>query len=423
MKKIKGMLFLYHRPILVKDATAINDHINAFKQYSKYAVYQVNTEMGFPKKLHGLEFEIIVMHYSLFGLIVQNELKEHFYDYVKNCNSTFKICFFQDEYRFCKIRFNLINDLNIDMIYTLIEPHQYDLVYKKYTKVNNIKTCLTGYIGEDLIQMGNKYAKNDGDRSIDIGYRGRVLPFYMGLGAQEKARIGVDFKRLCNNNKINLNLDIEFEENKRIYGDGWYRFIGSCRSVLGVESGVSLFDIEDVVYKNCEIYLKEKPNATFEEVYDLILKPWENNIPNRVISPRNFEAIALKTCQIMFEGHYLDMFKPMDHYIPLRKDFSNFDDAIEMFLDKELRKKISERCYEEFILSNKFTYKSFINSFDRELNDIGFKPDKSQNEFEKIQSLLTKDETKRLIKTYAWRFRHKNFPGRSILTRIKKHLV
>lgn len=423
MKKINGILFLYHRPLLIKDATAILENIEAFKIYSEFQVHLVNTELGFPAELFTMEFEIIILHYSLFGLIVQNELKRNFYQYVKSSSKSFKICFFQDEYRFCKIRFSMINDLNIDMIYTLIEPHQYDLVYKKYTDVKHIKTCLTGYVGEDLIQMGNKYAHSEAERTIDVGYRGRVLPFYMGSGAQEKARIGVEFASRCNDNKLNLKLDIEFEENKRIYGDNWYKFIGSCKSVLGVESGVSLFDIEDVVFEQCEKYLSDNPNANFEEVYERILKPWENNIPNRVISPRNFESIALKTCQIMFEGHYLGIFQPMLHYIPLKKDFSNFDDVIAMFHDKGLRKQIVDRCYEEFILSERFTYQSFIHSFDADIKMIGFQPKRSSTDYEKIMSLLNRDKTSRLIKAYAWRLRHQNFPGRSVLAAIKRRIM
>ena len=47
----------------------------------------------------------------------------------------------------------------------------------------------------------------------------------------------------------------------------------------------------------------------------------------RTISPRHFEAAAFRVCQVLFEGRYAGVMEPMRHYIPLRKDFSNFDEV------------------------------------------------------------------------------------------------
>ena len=60
---------------------------------------------------------------------------------------------------------------------------------------------------------------------------------------------------------------------------------------------------------------------------------WDWKIPYRTISPRNFEAAAFRVCQILYEGHYSGVMEPMRHYIPLRKDFSNFDEVVERFRD------------------------------------------------------------------------------------------
>ena len=39
------------------------------------------------------------------------------------------------------------------------------------------------------------------------------------------------------------------------------------------------------------------------------------------MSPRVFEAAAVRSCQILFEGRYSGILEPMVHYIPLKKDF------------------------------------------------------------------------------------------------------
>ena len=38
--------------------------------------------------------------------------------------------------------------------------------------------------------------------------------------------------------------DIEWSDEKRIYGNAWYDFIGSCRAILGSESDSNVFDFD-----------------------------------------------------------------------------------------------------------------------------------------------------------------------------------
>ena len=73
-------------------------------------------------------------------------------------------------------------------------------------------------------------------RTIDIGYRGRRLAYYMGRGAQEKHEIGRGVLERAA--AAGLRVDIDTEESSRLYGVSWYRFMANCRAVLGVEAGV-----------------------------------------------------------------------------------------------------------------------------------------------------------------------------------------
>ena len=63
---INGILLIYHRP-LSPGAGMIVDHIHATEQYSRFKVWTINTELGFPSGLRNLQFRIVVLHYSLFG--------------------------------------------------------------------------------------------------------------------------------------------------------------------------------------------------------------------------------------------------------------------------------------------------------------------------------------------------------------------
>lgn len=381
---VNGVLLLYHRPVLRKDAATVWEHIEAFERHSAFKVRSVNTQCGFPARLKQFRFSVVVLHYSLFGGGIYY-LTEPFYEYLAESSSSYKIAFFQDEYRYCRRRFEFLNRYKIDCVYTLVEPRYFPDTYGKYTSVPKLIHYLPGYVSEGLLDAARRFARPDAKRTIDVGYRGRRLEYYMGKGAQEKCAIAEGF--LTRAAKTTLVCDIACEEHRRIYGDDWYRFLGSCRAVLGVEAGVSVFDLEDTVRIECERLLEADHTLTFDEIHDRVLTPWEGRIPYRTISPRHFEAAALRACQILFEGAYSGIMRPMEHYLPLNKDFSNFDDVLRLLRDNAVRREVTERAYRDLIASGKYSYRAFIAGFDRELQQAGFQPGGKETG-EKVTRLL-----------------------------------
>lgn len=369
MKKITipGILLLYHLPFGIRKASTIEDHIHSFARYSAYQVYSVNTEFGFPKNLSHFDFDIVVLHYSLFGGWWYY-FDQQFLEYLQTVSS-YKVAFFQDEYHYCPKRFDFINKYKLNAIYTCYEPQYYAQTYGKYTSVQTLKTCIPGYVSEEIVLAAQRYGRPDAERSIDIGYRGRPLPYHTGKGGREKYEIGREF--LSRSQELGLVMDIGIEEKNRIYGNGWYKFIGNCKGVLGVESGVSISDLDGVVQKQCGELIQENPKSTFLEVYQRVLFRWENNIPLRTVSPRHFEAAAFRCCQILFVGNYSGILEPMVHYIPLEKDYSNLDDVVKLFKDTRFRIEITRRAFQDIIESGRFTYKAFINDFDSFLEQVG----------------------------------------------------
>jgi hypothetical protein len=419
-RDIDGILLIYNHP-LVKSAPTIMEHVDAFEKYSSFKVWKVNTECGFPKRLGEIRFKAIILHYSLFGY--KPFMTKGFLDYLEASRNSYKIAFFQDEHRFCKMRFGFINHYKIDCVFTLVEPDFFKETYQKYTDVPRLVYCIPGYVSDGMLEAGQRYFVSDENRGIDIGYRGRNLEYYMGKGALEKYEIGVEFKEKASG--LGLKLDIEVEESKRIYGKNWYRFVANSRGVLGVEAGVSIFDVEDVVYEAYQRLMADSPKMSYEEMSErLNFRDWEDRIYYRTISPRHFEAAAFRVCQILFEGKYSGLMKPMVHYIPLKKDFSNFDEVIQLFRDPGLRKELTENAYNDLVANGDYTYKRFIeSSFDPVLLEAGLEPDISPTEFEEVTGLLDEDYWPRQVYGKVMSLRRLQFPGRSLLVPFVKPML
>jgi hypothetical protein len=258
-KYVKGILLIYHRPVFVKDASTVREHIDSFSQYSAFPVCSINTTLGFPHWIWQYEYPVILLHYSLFGS--QNyPMSPEFVDYIDSCKNSYKVAFFQDEYYFCPKRFAFINDHGINSIFSLLEPEEVPKVYGRYTKGSKVLSTITGYVSDKLIKKAKKYSISNKTRAVDIGYRGRELLPYMGQASREKTAIAEMFKE--KDRGLNLRLDIETKESHRLYGKDWYRFLGRCRGCLGVEAGVSVFDLEGAVYRQYEKLHRRHPSAT-----------------------------------------------------------------------------------------------------------------------------------------------------------------
>jgi len=413
---VNGILLIYHH-WLTQNAPTIMEHIGAFERHSRFRIWKVNTELGFPEGLRNLEFQVILLHYSLFGWY-PFRVNDRFLDYIGQSQSSYKIAFFQDEYRYWPARAELLDRQGIDCVYTLVEPAYFKDTYQKKTRVPKLVYNLAGYVSDELVQRGQRLTKPDGERTIDIGYRGRQLPFYMGKGSQEKHLIALRFRKRAAG--LDLKIDVETDEDKRIYGEEWYDFLSNCRAVLGVEAGVSIFDIDNVVYPQYERLMAQNPNLTFEDVYDKLLHSYEDNIYYRTISPRHFETAALRVTQILYEGKYSGIMQPMVHYIPLKKDFSNFDDVIRMFKDKALRRELTDNAYRDLIASGQYSYQRFIESFDQELLEAGLRPDISAADVQRVTELIEGDRKRRLVRANIRSLYYRPFPGRSIAAKYAK---
>ncbi|MDR1360641.1 MAG: hypothetical protein LBJ82_06650 [Deltaproteobacteria bacterium] len=83
------------------------------------------------------------------------------------------------------------------------------------------------------------------------------------------------------------------------------------------------------------------------------------------ISPRAFEAIAMGTGMVLYEGNYSGILIPWEHYIPLKKDWSNIDEVLHHVLDDALLAPITRRAYNDVIVSGKYGYRTLVREIDK----------------------------------------------------------
>lgn len=369
---LPAILHLYWFP-LDGFAPSMQEHIDAFARHSSWPVLSWNTALTFPKEVENFRFQAVLLHYSLFGGPIY-WLGEQWLAFIKK-QDALKTAIFQDEYRFWGIRYALLEELGIDLVFSCFDKSDFPVTYGKHGWNGRVEHTLTGYVGEQLRDRCRRLYKPREQRSRDVGYRARRLEEYMGRGAMEKHLIAERFLDCMHHAHCHLRLDCSANEEDRIYGEAWYAFIADCKAMLGVQAGVSIVDTNDILWPAWRRYKTENPQADWEQTAtDLGLDAWEGGIPLRVISPRHFEAAAFGCVQILFEGGYSGVLQPMRHYIPLYKDFSNFDDVLRLLRDDAFCNAMADRTKKEVIDSGKWDYSRFVARFDFLLRECGMPP-------------------------------------------------
>ena len=316
----------------------LQESVRAFGHHSRFPIFPVNAALGYPRGLDRLRFAAVALHYTMF-YGNSKPLTEPFRDYLARDRDALKIAFFQDEQNHLHEKLAFCSEYGVDCVYTCLEAPYAERVSGP-TGASRVRTQLPGYVSDALRAAGATLARPDARRRIDVGYRGRKPPESWGPVAREKYEIAVEFRRRAAG--LDLRLDIETDEARRIYGRRWLGFIADCRAMLGTESGARL--------------------------------PLPGEVPYRTVSPRHFEAAALRSCQILYEGRYSGTMEPMVHYIPLRKDFSNFDEVVERFHDAGLRRRLTDNAHRDLIESGQFGYAAFVRGVDEELTAAGLRP-------------------------------------------------
>jgi hypothetical protein len=129
------------------------------------------------------------------------------------------------------------------------------------------ETTLTGFVDEQLLQVK---VPSYSDRHVDVAYRARKVPYWLGSFGMEKWSIGERFKAQAE--RYQLRCDISSDESARLYGKNWIRFLSSAKAVLGTESGASVCDFSGTIQRKVECMIESNPGTAFEAVRDKVLR-------------------------------------------------------------------------------------------------------------------------------------------------------
>jgi hypothetical protein len=339
-------------------AATVHDHIVALERYSRHRYYRLSMFGDIPASLDLDRFDGIVVHYTLIlcsDSFMSRESRARLARF-----RGLKAMFIQDEYRFVDATIAAMREVGINLLFTCVPAPEVDKVYSSKALPDVTKVSVhTGYVPEGLAELP---VKPPSARAIDIGYRGRNLPAWLGKLGREKLQIGIRVAEDAP--RYGLKTDISFREEDRLYGKRWIDFVSQCKAMLGVESGASVFDFTGDIQRNVERHVALHPGATFEELHDRYFANEEGKINLAQISPRCFESAALRTLMVLYEGEYSGILKPWQHYVPLKKDHSNMAEVVAVLRDANRMEEIAQRAHREIALNPKYSFAHSISEAD-----------------------------------------------------------
>jgi hypothetical protein len=339
-------------------AGTVTDHLSALGTLSRHRFRRLRIKGNLPDLLDLSRFDGVILHYSIIACqdyYVSSPARARLARF-----TGLKAMFIQDEYRFVDRTIAAMREFGINLLFTCVPESEIDKVYPEQALPDTVKqNVLTGYVPPLL---PTRTVPAFAARSIDIGYRGRELPLHLGRLAQEKRWIGERVAATAPS--YGLVTDISCREEDRLYGEHWIDFTANCKAVLGVESGANVFDFTGELEEKIGAHLSRSPTTSFEEIERLYLSEKEGRIRLNQISPRCFEAAALRTLMILYEGEYSGILEPWRHYVPLKKDHSNMAEVVAILRDPARASEIIERAYREIALNPRYSYAFAVKAVD-----------------------------------------------------------
>jgi hypothetical protein len=355
-----NILILYHLPYY--SHLASNEYLEAFSKNSKNNVRTLDCyRIDIPDNINLEQFDVIIVHYSV--IIVSDAYLTAYNRLLLKQFRGLKVLIIQDEYRWINQTVDCMRFIDFDVLLTCVPDGEVEKIYpsKVFPSLKKVNV-LTGYVSQEMqARQSPDYEK----RELDIVYRAHKISAWYGSLGREKWEIAEKF------NKYNLNLDhplksdVSYRTEDRLYNERWIEFLMSSKAALGVESGASIADYTDELRKNVERYEKLHPLAAFEEIKDLYFKDIDGNLKLNQISPRHFEYASCRTLMVLYEGEYSGILKPWVHYLPLKKDFSNFAQLSKSINDKDIWQELTQNAFNGLIIKPDFTFALFIKKLNK----------------------------------------------------------
>jgi len=367
----KRILVVYdHRDAYEKMRLSIKHHLQALEEGEvNHDIYYHNSYVETPDWLPREAFDVVILHTTL--LCWRWTGDQYFIPFKKQLDwigdlDCLKIALPQDEYDHAEILDEWLLDWGVSVIFTNFDERHRQILHPLMYDRADFYRCFTGYIDETEAERLRSRILPSGQRQLDMVYRARNLPYWFGHIGQMKREIAAAVQPRMQ--AAGFQADISTRPEDTVLGDGWFDFLASAKTVLGCEGGSSVIDYRGEVQTRIRALLAENPNLTFQEASTHMPSGWDD-YDFYAISPRHFEAILTRTCQVLIEGNYEGVLEADRHYIPLKADYSNFDEVAEKIRDAQTVNQITERAYQEVYLSGLHTYRAFAGKINRAIQE------------------------------------------------------
>lgn len=335
------------------------DHVYSFAKYEKDNVYLFHSANALvTDALKSIKYDGVIINYCFLGYRASNlyPLLKARYAWLRELACP-KIAICQDDYTDSAILDEWLEFMGVTTIYSPIQRNVKVLYPRNWGK-KTFKLGLTAYTDSAQMDELRLFQKPFSERAIDIGTRVRYLPPQFGRYGQIKGKSAEDFRDAAKRSGFAVNISTDPQD--VMFGSDWLRFMGDCKFTLGSKGGASLNDPRGMIRKEITQYLVENPGAEFSEVERECFPGLDGRYVFAGVSPRLFEAAALKTCQILVRDEYIGGIEPYIDYIPLDDDLSNLEEVFSLMRDEEKCQRMIESCHEKLIASKLFDYSVFV---------------------------------------------------------------
>jgi hypothetical protein len=340
------------------DANAVRDYLLSFRLHSRHDYYYVLDCRRLDGRIDLRPFDVIVIFWDVY--LLGPELSDALREQIARAPAV-KVVFLQDEYRDVRGVNQAMAELGIQLAFTCVAEADHRVFYpsESVPTLEGLYTVLPGYVPRYLEEVRLDV---DALRAIDVGYRSRAMPFDLGDLGQEKTVIAERFQALAR--AEGLASEISVLERDRLYGRQWVKFLRDCRCVLGTSSGASVTDFTGEIRRACERHLALNPDAGYAEVKARFFADADWKVVIDTVSPRVFEAAALGCTLVQHEGSYGGILRPDEHYVCVRRDYSNVGDVIDRVRDRGFCREMAKRSHRDLIASGRYSFQAFACWFD-----------------------------------------------------------
>lgn len=338
---VQKYFYLPIRPSYVqdwKDAFYLNADLDI-------EVCSISNLMEYPRFLKRLnEYDLIV--------VLHNATYTHIHKLIQTAGSFGErqgklAVFFANEYEEIGEKIDFVNLSGADYLCSQLPL---EIAQWFYEECNQAKLVATPHaLNEKLYRADTSIP-----RDLDVGFMGML--YHTLIGDRERSDLIEWFQTYGEEKGLRCEFHMKSQQRQN-----WVAFLNRCKAIVGAESGTYYLDRHGASVMKAKAIIDQEPDVSFEDVYERVYKNLTEVKSGKAISSRHFEAIGMKACQILVEGEYNGILKENQHYISVKKDLSNVDDAIERFKDETYRNQIVDRAY-EYVLAN-HTYEKRVADF------------------------------------------------------------